>query len=678
MTRSGPAVSLRLVAVVVVVSSLLLGAGWITASIRDQGAREAIESLRAEDALTTAERSGVARLTELRAREDGRPFYLYSHYYVPPDLLTLTDAIAVSPLADAQPDAPVIGWFQVDPDGTVRTPLTPEPSVAPTGLEARLTRIARSDALGRARSAIAQHEAGRLAARAAPPPVSVPEPRPPRVRVPSRVPEPAEPVEPVPVTAPPQQALPVLMNQQANHLASDIQRAQAGDPESYERAQQSTQTAFVQQVVGHGPPPQQVILAPAQGLDALPPPTHLPRTHPPRTPRPGRRSLAQREAPSEPAPPPLPAVTAIDVHSEPMRWFDVGDVLVLARVVSSDLGGSPGEELAVLQGVALDRAALLAWLREALVNTSTDARRVTLVDSERGCALARTNDALPPATWLCLREASSADFVAEQRASMRTDIALVSALVLFVLLALLALARLARREAELAAQRSDFVTAVSHELRTPLTTLRMHSEMLTEGLVTPDRMDKVFTELSRESARMARLVDNVLEASRLEAGKRVLHATQGDVARAAERIVDEHRSAAEARGMTLTFRSDGPGEYTFDEAALERILANLIDNAIKYAEGSADPTIEVSVTRASGSATLRVSDHGPGIPVAERERVFERFHRVIREDDAHRPGTGLGLALVRELARAHGGDASIEAPATGTTVVVVLASLPTA
>lgn len=663
MKPLGSALSLRVVAVAVVASSLLLGAGWITASIRDQRAREAIESLQARAALGSAERAAVARMAELRAREDARPFYLYSHYYVPPDLLTLTDAIAVSPLADEHPAAPVIGWFQVDPDGTIRTPLTPEPSAALTGLEARLGAIASSPALASARAAIGHRRAGDLAAHVAPRPPVDTAPRRPRPRRASPV---TAPVVVASADAPaPQAPLPVLMNLQANTLASDIQRAQAGDPESYVRAQQSQQQAFVAQVVERGPLPQHVAVTP--------PPAVVPA---PRAPAPVRPS----EPPSAPLPPPLPAVTAtIDVRYEPMGWFDAADVVVLARVVSSDLGVSPGEELAVLQGVALDRAALLAWLREAVVNATSDERPVELVGTTEGCALSRTNDALPPGLALCLRAASSQAFVAEQQTSMRTDVALVTALVLFVLLALLALGRLARREAELAAQRSDFVTAVSHELRTPLTTLRMHAEMLEEGMVTPDRMAKVYAELSRESARMARLVDNVLEASRLEAGKRELHATHGDLARAAARVVDEHRASAEVRGMRMVFEADGPVEESFDEAAVERILANLIDNAVKYAEGSAEPSITVTVTRTPEGATLQVQDHGPGIEAAERERVFERFHRVGRADDAHRPGTGLGLALVRELARAHGGDARIDAtPGGGTRVTVVLASLPTA
>jgi signal transduction histidine kinase len=105
-------------------------------------------------------------------------------------------------------------------------------------------------------------------------------------------------------------------------------------------------------------------------------------------------------------------------------------------------------------------------------------------------------------------------------------------------------------------------------------------------------------------------------------------------------------------------------ELAFDAQALEQIAINLIDNAIKYAEGSEPARIELAVREEAGVAgeegpvaVLAVRDHGPGIPEGEREKVFLRFHRVEREETAHMPGTGIGLALVRELAEAHGGSA---------------------
>jgi len=160
----------------------------------------------------------------------------------------------------------------------------------------------------------------------------------------------------------------------------------------------------------------------------------------------------------------------------------------------------------------------------------------------------------------------------------------------------------------------------------------------------------------RESVRLARLVDNVLSLSKLEEGRRRLECTEGDLRSQVREIVEGQRSLVEERGFTLA----GPGEgasmpVQTDRQALEQIVVNLIENAVKYGAGS-EKSIEVQV---ESPATIRVLDRGPGIPRSERKRVFKRFHRVERPEHAHAPGTGIGLALVAELAEAHGGTASV-------------------
>ncbi len=244
------------------------------------------------------------------------------------------------------------------------------------------------------------------------------------------------------------------------------------------------------------------------------------------------------------------------------------------------------------------------------------------------------------------------------------------------LIALLTTAGLAtwqvfRRTEELAHERAMFVTAVSHELRTPLTTLRLHAEMLAEGLVGEARKPRVYNELVTETARLTRLVENVLEAARIDEGRRPVRRTYGDLRDAVTAAVTGMQRTIDARAFTITVADGDPVITTFDAAAISIIVHNLLDNVLKYAAEHEPRQALVQVLREGNAAIVRVRDHGPGIPTAARARVFERFYRVDDEATAHRPGTGLGLALVRELAVAHGGGARIvPSPEPGTVVEV--------
>lgn len=674
MTARRSSLPLRVFASIVTAASLALAVGWTLAARRDRNLGEALERMQAREALVTAEHAVTARLVELREREATRPFYVYSHYYVPPDLLTITDAIAVSPLADERPALPVIGWFQIDPDGTVRTPLKPEPSETPAGLEARLVAIARSDAFARLRASIASHEGGSLVARAEPArPIQVPtDPTPHRrsgarathvtsvapTRVAAAAPEPSSP-------------LPVYLNLQANILADEIQRAQAGSASSFDRVAQSTQTAFVQQVATRpaGTGPQGSSFSVARVHTAAETASVPERVDTPPSP-PGRRPTRRATTPSgsPPTAPSLPSVTgSVEVVYEPIQWVEAGDVLALARVVSS-------EGAAVAQVAAFDRTALIAWLNEALRGVPSNVSSIVLTTTPSGCVHTRSHASFPPRLRLCVQPTEVSNARMSARRSIVVEQALTGSLLVVVLLALWAVHRFVLRETDLARQQTDFVSAVSHELRTPLTTLVMHSEMLASGMVTDARMPRVYEELEQESRRMARLVDNVLEVSRLDHDNRPLRIASGDLAAFVARVVAEYRAKVPHPRATIVFEGGGAALARFDEDAVDRMVTNLLDNALKYgcggnAEGA---TISVSVHSTLDAAELRVRDRGAGIPASERERVFARFHRVNRASDAHQPGTGLGLALVRELATLHGGSARAVGPDDGVGACLVV------
>ena len=155
----------------------------------------------------------------------------------------------------------------------------------------------------------------------------------------------------------------------------------------------------------------------------------------------------------------------------------------------------------------------------------------------------------------------------------------------------------------------------------------------------------------------------MLSLTTLEEGRREIRREKSDLRAHVRSVVEDARRSVERRGFVLrppdSTRADAI-EARFDAQAVEQIVVNLIDNAVKYGGGEVNE-IEVSVELHEGAPTIFVRDRGPGISAPELDKVFERFHRVEREETAHAPGTGIGLALVAELAEAHGGRASAHA-----------------
>ena len=240
------------------------------------------------------------------------------------------------------------------------------------------------------------------------------------------------------------------------------------------------------------------------------------------------------------------------------------------------------------------------------------------------------------------------------------------------LLALLATAgaALALRASQAdAARQRRFTAAVTHELRTPLTTFRLYGEMLARGMVPPERQAEYLATIEREAARLGGLVENVLAYARLE---------RGGARPARERVrlaalVERHRASLEERarraGTVLAVELDSAAEAELltDVEGVGLVLANLLDNACKYGApaGGHTPERPLRLRAAATDATvmLAVEDDGPGIPATLAETIFRPFERAGRDESDPAPGVGLGLALARDLARALGGELTLE-PAT--------------
>jgi len=359
---------------------------------------------------------------------------------------------------------------------------------------------------------------------------------------------------------------------------------------------------------------------------------------------------------------------AVSISYTPMAWQSIKGHLLMARVVSH-------RGVRVVQGVLLDRAALVAqWLPALLHRHAWAGGRVSLAQPGQPCALRRPVSSLLDGVELCAAPSAST----ANDNSIWNQIGMLAGLVVIVLLGLLVVQRGSHRAAELARRKSDFVNSMSHELRTPLTTIRMHAEMLADGLVSEERTKRVHEDLVRESARLTRLVDNVLELSRSDLAGRSLTLARADLAAVVRKTVDDQREPVALRGMQLRATMPAALELDFDESAVERIVINLIDNAVKYACADDGLIVDVELTREGEQAMLRVKDRGPGIASGDRERVFERFQRGARAASGAVPGTGIGLALVRGLARDHGGDARVATGDGPGAVIEVTFPLPQA
>jgi signal transduction histidine kinase len=214
---------------------------------------------------------------------------------------------------------------------------------------------------------------------------------------------------------------------------------------------------------------------------------------------------------------------------------------------------------------------------------------------------------------------------------------------------------------------------VSHDLKTPLSVIRMFGETLELGRVTDDtRRREYYRVITRESERLSRLIDNVLDFSRIEGGRRRYER----VPTAVEPLVRDtleafaYPLAQQGFKVEVTVAADLP-EVPMDADAVGQALANLVDNAIKYS--GPERAIAVEARREGDLLALSVTDHGIGIPPAEHARIFEKFYRVGRSETQGRRGSGVGLALVRHVAEAHGGRVDVESrPGHGSRFTLVL------
>jgi signal transduction histidine kinase len=220
--------------------------------------------------------------------------------------------------------------------------------------------------------------------------------------------------------------------------------------------------------------------------------------------------------------------------------------------------------------------------------------------------------------------------------------------------------------------RRRFLAEVSHELRTPLTVIRGEAEIALRGTDQPVPIYKqALARIAEEAAGTARLVDDLLFVARSEAGE-VRFAVQAvAMDSVVQRAAAAARTIGESRAVRVTEQLGRNGVVLGDADRLRRLVLILLDNAVRYSRPGGE--VEVTLTATAEAVQLTVQDHGIGIALEDQERVFERFYRGPGAAQLHAGGSGLGLPLARAIARAHGGELTLDSrPGEGTTLRVML------
>jgi two-component system phosphate regulon sensor histidine kinase PhoR len=209
----------------------------------------------------------------------------------------------------------------------------------------------------------------------------------------------------------------------------------------------------------------------------------------------------------------------------------------------------------------------------------------------------------------------------------------------------------------LARQQQDFVSAVSHELKTPLTSIRMYGEMLKQGWADDAKRQTYYDYIHSESERLSRLIENVLQLARLTRNTQRFDLRSVSVAELLDLVRSKVSTQVERAGFQLAVRNEAPAgtAVVVDADCAAQIFINLVDNALKFSAAAAVKSVEITARRSSdGGVLFTVRDFGPGVPKEQMKKIFELFYRVENELTRETVGTGIGLALVRQLAAAMG------------------------
>ncbi|MBL8228402.1 MAG: HAMP domain-containing histidine kinase [Bryobacterales bacterium] len=269
-------------------------------------------------------------------------------------------------------------------------------------------------------------------------------------------------------------------------------------------------------------------------------------------------------------------------------------------------------------------------------------------------------------------EAAGDPIVRMLRDQFRSGLLLSVAMLFGLVLGVALTRRAATRESRLAEMKSAFVSNVSHEMKTPVSVIQMYAEMMELGRARdPEKLREYSRAIQKESRRLGRFMEDILEYARLESGRREFSLSRVNVTQIVERAAEEFEPAALSAGCELQVETSDALFVRADAKALFQVLHNLLSNALKYSADSKE--IRVVVLEQNGQAAISIADRGIGIAESEQPRIFEKFYRSETELVHNTKGAGLGLAIADHIVRAHQGRIAVSSkPGEGSCFTIFL------
>ncbi len=348
-----------------------------------------------------------------------------------------------------------------------------------------------------------------------------------------------------------------------------------------------------------------------------------------------------------------------------LPWFSENSLYILIWVRPSPMHPVYGLELELMALLSrlvvdfpvIDDTAAALVLTDGSGNHIHQSGGLTLTDKIKSVEQVFVSDLLPHWQINVFVEQKGKGFT---NAFLYLSLILTAIFIVAIISGGILMTRMTLKNIKDAQQKTSFVSSVSHELKTPLTSIRMYAELLLAGRVKDTAKKETYLSvIVGESERLTRLINNVLDFGKLEQGKKTYQMSLVDVDAFLYQLIEAHKIRIKQQGLEIIVHvTEDDFSITTDRDALEQVMLNLLDNALKYA--GSGKFIKFILQKEAGAILFKMCDDGPGIPISQERMIFEKFHRIDNSLTATQPGSGLGLSIARGILKDLGGDLYIE------------------